>query len=89
MSKNCRICRNCIMDESVPDIRFDQNGECNFCKQFVDRMKKEVYCEKTKRHLNCCSTQHKVEVLGVTFDDCMGSVLGLAWQVAQVSQERI
>lgn len=45
MSKNCRICSNCIMDESVPDIRFDQNGQCNFCKQFVDRIKKEVYCD--------------------------------------------
>ena len=27
-----RICSRCIMDESVPDIRYDENGECNYCK---------------------------------------------------------
>ncbi|MFB9374579.1 N-acetyl sugar amidotransferase [Algimonas porphyrae] len=27
-----QICTRCIMDTTVPTIRFDQNGECNFCE---------------------------------------------------------
>ena len=27
-----KICTRCIMDSSVPYIRFDENGECNYCK---------------------------------------------------------
>lgn len=29
---NQKICNKCILDTSVPDIRFDDNGECNYCK---------------------------------------------------------
>jgi N-acetyl sugar amidotransferase len=27
-----RVCSRCVMDESVPDIWFDELGECNYCK---------------------------------------------------------
>ncbi|MGB2706355.1 MAG: N-acetyl sugar amidotransferase, partial [Candidatus Omnitrophota bacterium] len=27
-----KICRRCIIDASVPGARFDESGECNFCK---------------------------------------------------------
>ncbi len=27
-----RVCTRCVMDESVPDIWFDDAGECNYCK---------------------------------------------------------
>lgn len=27
-----KICSKCVLDSSVPDIRFDQRGECNYCK---------------------------------------------------------
>lgn len=29
-----RICTRCLLDETVPEIRFDQKGECNFCKVY-------------------------------------------------------
>ncbi len=28
-----KICIRCVMDASVPDIEFDDNGVCNFCKE--------------------------------------------------------
>lgn len=27
-----QICRRCIMDTTVPDIRFDESGTCNYCR---------------------------------------------------------
>ena len=27
-----KICTNCIYDESVPNIVFDEHGVCNYCK---------------------------------------------------------
>ncbi|UTW62653.1 N-acetyl sugar amidotransferase [bacterium SCSIO 12741] len=27
-----KVCNRCVLDESVPDIKFDKSGECNYCK---------------------------------------------------------
>ena len=35
-----QVCRRCIMDSSVPGIRFDAEGVCNFCKVH-DHLEKE------------------------------------------------
>ena len=32
---NYQICRRCIMDTSAPDIRFDADGNCNFCGDYL------------------------------------------------------
>jgi len=32
MKQNGKICTRCVMDETVPAIRFDTAGECNYCK---------------------------------------------------------
>ena len=29
-----KICNNCILPETFPGIRFDENGVCNFCREF-------------------------------------------------------
>ena len=33
-----QICARCIYDERVNAITFDENGECNYCKQ-IDELK--------------------------------------------------
>ena len=38
--KNQRICVRCVSDTSIPNIRFDENGVCNFCK-IHDRLEEE------------------------------------------------
>lgn len=37
---NNNICTKCIMDTSVPDIEFDENGVCNYCK-LQDELEKQ------------------------------------------------
>jgi N-acetyl sugar amidotransferase len=35
MTVEHRRCNRCVMDTSVPDIRFDREGLCNYCTQFL------------------------------------------------------
>jgi len=32
MRKNIKICKRCILDETVPNIQFNKNGTCNYCE---------------------------------------------------------
>jgi N-acetyl sugar amidotransferase len=47
MEKKYRICTKCLMDTTVPDIHFDQNGECNFCKDYNNRITKDLYYDSS------------------------------------------
>jgi len=38
MKSNLKICSKCIYDENVPNISFDEEGVCNYCKQ-IEEMK--------------------------------------------------
>lgn len=38
-----RICNRCVMDTSDVDIVFDENGNCNHCNNYFDRISKRVY----------------------------------------------
>lgn len=38
-----RICSRCVMDETVPDITFDNDGICNLCTDAVLKIKSEVF----------------------------------------------
>jgi len=29
------ICSNCVLPDNYPDIVFDENGICNYCKEFT------------------------------------------------------
>jgi N-acetyl sugar amidotransferase len=31
------VCSRCVMDGSVPGVRFDSEGRCNFCSEFIVR----------------------------------------------------
>jgi N-acetyl sugar amidotransferase len=35
-----QVCTRCIYDTTVPSIRFDESGVCNYCKQ-IDQLKEE------------------------------------------------
>jgi N-acetyl sugar amidotransferase len=47
MKKNYRICTRCIMDTTVAEITFDQNGVCNYCHDYDNRITKDLYYEKS------------------------------------------
>jgi len=39
MSTDYQICRNCVMDNSDPDIVFNSEGVCNHCTSFKEKFK--------------------------------------------------
>jgi len=38
-----RICTQCVMDTTDPDIVFDENGVCNHCKNAIEHLKQPPY----------------------------------------------
>lgn len=52
MTNDNKICSKCISDTTIPEIRFDENGVCNFCKVHDDLEKKYPLNEEGKRKLN-------------------------------------
>jgi N-acetyl sugar amidotransferase len=43
MVSNDKVCSRCVMDSTASEIDFDNNGVCNFCKQYDDVRTKELY----------------------------------------------
>ncbi|MCU0414969.1 MAG: N-acetyl sugar amidotransferase [Ignavibacteriaceae bacterium] len=41
--KDVTICSKCVMDTTVLNISFDENGVCNFCKDYIHRITKDLY----------------------------------------------
>ena len=31
--QNIQVCNRCVYNQNVPGIDFDENGDCNYCKQ--------------------------------------------------------
>ena len=40
-----RVCSRCIIDTTVPAVKFDDKGECNYCK-LHDKLDKEYTLNK-------------------------------------------
>jgi len=38
--RSYQICTKCVMDTTDPDIRFDENGVCNYCLHYEEKIKK-------------------------------------------------
>ena len=44
--KKINICKFCILDETISDVKIDNNGKCNFCRKY------EKYKKEKKINLN-------------------------------------
>ncbi|MHB1163465.1 MAG: N-acetyl sugar amidotransferase [Minisyncoccota bacterium] len=45
MSSSLRICNRCVMDETVPDIVFYEDGRCSLCRSYDEHRTKELYTD--------------------------------------------
>jgi len=52
MAGNQKICTRCILDSTIPDITFDSDGICNYCKIHDEQEKKFPLNESGKQKLN-------------------------------------
>jgi N-acetyl sugar amidotransferase len=44
-----RICTRCVMDTSAGDITFDENGFCNYCREFLERSGHVLFMDEAER----------------------------------------
>ena len=67
-----KVCTRCPQDTTIPGIRFDENGVCNFC-HLHDKLEKMFPSgEKGKEHLRKMFDKIKKESKGKRFDFVLG-----------------
>lgn len=73
MIAETRTCTRCVLDTSVPDITFDENGECQFCKQYDARISNELrHGPAGQRRLRELVAQMKADGVGKQYDCLLG-----------------
>lgn len=45
-----RVCSRCVMDTSARDITFDENGICNFCRDFLEKSGHLLFMDEADRN---------------------------------------
>lgn len=68
-----QVCCRCVMDTSVPDIEFDERGQCNFCTAADARMATEYYAgPEFKPKLDALIAQIKEDGRNKPYDCIIG-----------------
>ncbi len=88
-SDHYRICTQCVLDTSVPNINFDEKGVCNFCHQFLERKETLILSDAQKaERLLAGISRIKKDGEGKPYDCIIGLSGGVdssyvAWLVKQ------
>jgi N-acetyl sugar amidotransferase len=61
MINNLNVCKRCLMDTSASNIKFDKNGYCNFCNDFITDSYKILFIDDKKRDIKLCSLIDKIK----------------------------
>lgn len=73
MAKQYQVCTRCIMDTTDPDIQFDENGVCNHCKRYEERVKRYLHLDATgQQKLERLVDQIKAQGQGKDYDCIVG-----------------
>lgn len=70
---NYRVCTRCVMDTTVPEITFDDQGRCNHCTTALQRLKDET---GAKRSVELNSLLGDIKRSGTKEYDCVVGVSG-------------
>ena len=72
-----KMCTHCILDENIPNIQFDDNGVCNYCKYYDNLEKQYPLNEKTKTQLNQLIDDIKTKGRKKNYDCIVGVSVGV------------
>ncbi len=74
MESTYRICNRCVMDTSAPDITFDSNGNCNYCREFIENCSEVINedDESKRNRRNTFIKKVKEEGKGKPYDCIVG-----------------
>jgi tRNA(Ile)-lysidine synthase TilS/MesJ len=59
MERSLKVCRNCVLPETFPGIRFNEEGLCNFCLEFKSIENKERMQAKYKQKFEKLIKEYK------------------------------
>jgi N-acetyl sugar amidotransferase len=72
-----KVCSRCVMDTTAPDIFFDENGVCNFCKEMIERSGKIIFQSVDDKNINLRKLIDKIKTRGKNKHyDCIVGVSG-------------
>lgn len=91
MTKNNMTCSRCIMDTSDPNISFDSEGLCDYCRNFDEEIKPNWHTDaRGAEDLAALSERIKAQGRGKDFDCIIGLSGGLdSSYVAYVAKEKM
>ena len=72
MINNQKICSRCVSDTTIPSIRFDERGICNFCKRHDEMEKKFPLNELGEQKLNRLIEEIKAKGKNKDYDCIVG-----------------
>jgi N-acetyl sugar amidotransferase len=64
MNATYQICKRCVLDTTARNISFDENGNCNFCKDFIKRSYKILNESSEEKELKLKAFVEKVKTAG-------------------------
>lgn len=68
-----QVCTNCVMDTTDPEIKFDENGRCDFCDNYYNTILPSWHPdEKGEKELKAIAEKIKVEGKGKKHDCIIG-----------------
>ena len=68
-----RVCARCVMDETVPDIVFYEDGRCSSCRPYDEHRTKEIFTdEASTARLDRLIEQVKADGRGKPYDCLIG-----------------
>lgn len=91
IASSYRICTRTIMDTSDPTIRFDSNGESDYCKNFDEQIKPNWHTdERGERELMQVAAKIREQGKGKDFDCIIGLSGGLdSSYTAYIAKEKM
>ena len=69
-----RVCTRCVMDQSAPDIRFDEKGVCNYCTDYLVTRERYLVSdpEQRQRRLDALLDRVRRDGRGKRYDCIIG-----------------
>lgn len=59
-----QICNRCVMNDTISDITYDHNGNCNYCNEFLERIKQSKFESKSKNQYGLNELIDKIKKSG-------------------------
>lgn len=72
MTSEYKVCERCVMDTSAKEIIFHDDGRCNFCKNYDEKISKEIHSNLDKSFLKNFAEKVKKDSIKKEYDCLIG-----------------